>query len=50
MRPMIWHPEEKDTEVNHYLDQMNHAPYATIFALILGLICLFTGVVLIGIF
>jgi hypothetical protein len=50
MKPMIWHPEEKDAEVNQYLDQLNHAPYATIFAMILGSICLFTAVVLLGIF
>jgi hypothetical protein len=27
MRPMIWHPEEKDQKVNRYLDSTTRAPY-----------------------
>ncbi|GAB4227519.1 MAG: hypothetical protein Kow0049_07760 [Stanieria sp.] len=46
---MIWHPEEKDQQVNQYLDRTNHAPYPTIIALLLGGVCLFTLVVLFGI-
>jgi hypothetical protein len=42
MKPMIWHPEEKDEKVNAYLDRINHAPYGTIFAVTIGLLCLFT--------
>jgi hypothetical protein len=33
MKPMIWHPEEKDKKVNEYLAQINHAPYPTILAI-----------------
>lgn len=40
MKPMIWHPEEKDEKVNQYLDRTNHAPYGVIFALSFGLFCL----------
>lgn len=50
MKPMIWHPEEKDTKVNQYLDQMNHAPYGLITVLMLGAFCFFTLVLLVGIF
>jgi hypothetical protein len=50
MKPMIWHPDERDRKVNQYLDHINHAPYGTIFMLILGLFCLFTVVILIGSF
>ena len=48
MTPMVWHPEERDQRVNHYLDNINHAPYATIFAILLGLFCSLTFLVLIG--
>lgn len=50
MKPMIWHPEAKDGKVNQYLDQTNRAPYATIAAMLLGLLCLFTFVVLLSSF
>ncbi|BAU11634.1 unknown protein [Leptolyngbya sp. NIES-3755] len=50
MKPMIWQPEEKDKQVNQYLDRINHAPYATIFSMLLGLLCLFTIVVLLSSF
>jgi F0F1-type ATP synthase assembly protein I len=50
MKPMIWHPEEKDAKVNQYLDQMNHAPYGLIILLLLGGFCLFTFVLLVGLF
>lgn len=50
MKPMIWHPEEKDSKVNQYLEQINHAPYITIVAVILGMFCLFTFMVLLGSF
>lgn len=50
MKPMVWKPEEQDKKVNAYLDRINHAPYEFIFALGLGLFCLFTLVVIIGIF
>jgi hypothetical protein len=50
MKPMIWHPEEKDAAVNQYLERLNHAPYPLIFALILGGFCVFTTLVLLGIF
>lgn len=50
MKPMIWKPEEGDQEVNAYLDEINHAPYEVIFAILLALFCLFTLVVIIGVF
>jgi hypothetical protein len=50
MKPMIWHPEAKDRQVNEYLRQVNHAPYEIIALVLLGIICLFTSTILIGIF
>lgn len=50
MKPMIWHPEEKDERVNQYLAQVNHAPYVTIYAMLIGLFCLLTFVFLISSF
>ena len=48
MRNMIWHPEEKDSKVNAYLEQTNHAPYPAIAGIILGVICALTVVVLLA--
>ncbi len=50
MKPMIWHPEEKDHRVNQYLDNMNHAPYPTIIAAVFGLFCVFTIAMLLASF
>lgn len=50
MKPMIWHPEEKDPKVNEYLSQVNHAPYGIIALVLLVVICLFTSTILLGIF
>lgn len=50
MKSMIWHPEDKDAAVSEYLSQLNHAPYAVIFSLLLGGFCCFTFLVLLGIF
>jgi hypothetical protein len=50
MKPMIWHPEAKDGQVNAYLDRVNHAPYEVIALVLLGIICLFTSTILLGIF
>jgi hypothetical protein len=50
MKPMIWHPEEKDAQVNEYLDRVNHAPYGTIFAVGLGLFSLITVMILLASF
>jgi hypothetical protein len=50
MRPMIWHPEAKDREVNRYLDRMNRAPYFGLTIATLGIFCLFTVLILLGIF
>lgn len=49
MRSMIWHPEEKDSKVNEYLEQANHAPYPAIAGLLLGGFCVFTILVLFAI-
>ncbi len=50
MKPMIWHPESKDAKVNQYLETVNHAPYEVIFAIVIGSICLFSALVLLGSF
>jgi hypothetical protein len=50
MKGMTWHPEEKDTKVNQYLAEVNHAPYPTIAAVILAIFCLFTLLILFGTF
>lgn len=50
MKPMVWKPEEHDHKINAYLDQINHAPYELIVALMLGGLCLFTLIVVIGVF
>jgi hypothetical protein len=50
MKSMIWHPEEKDAKVNQYLDQVNHAPYESIFAIGAIGFCLLMAVFLIGLF
>lgn len=50
MKPMIWRPEEKDKQVNQYLEHENHAPYPTIIMSIFGLFCLATIVILISSF
>lgn len=50
MKPMIWHPEEKDEKVNQYLNKINHAPYEIIVASAIGVVCLFTFLVLLGSF
>lgn len=39
---------EKDKKRNQYLDQINHAPYFTIFLVIAGIVVLFTMAVLFG--
>ncbi len=46
MRGMIWHPEEKDSQVNAYLEQSNHAPYPAIAGVLLLGICVLTVLVL----
>lgn len=50
MKPMIWHPENKDEKVNQYLERMNHAPYSVVGLLLLGAFVLFTFVFLLGMF
>ena len=42
MKSMIWHPEEKDAQVNEYLEQANHAPYPVIAGILLLGCCFFT--------
>lgn len=51
MRNMTWKPDPaRDDEINAYLDEMNRAPYFTIGAIVFGLFCLFTVVILAGVF
>lgn len=46
MRSMIWHPEEKDSKVNEYLEHANHAPYPAIAGLLAVGFCALTIVFL----
>ncbi len=39
MKPMIWHPEPNDKQVNQYLDHVNHEPWLAIW----GGMILFAG-------
>lgn len=48
MKPMIWHPEEKDAKINEYFQAVNHAPYITIWAWALILFCSVASIVVIG--
>jgi hypothetical protein len=41
---------EEDRKRNEYLDKLNHAPYPTIFLIILGMFLLFTIGVLLSAF
>ena len=50
MKRMIWHPEPKDKKVNQYLERINREPWLFILAAILVGVCLFTLLVLFGIF
>ncbi len=50
MRPMIWHPEPKDQQVNQYLDQTNREPWFALIGGTLILVCSFTFLVLLGTF
>ena len=50
MKPMVWYPEERDEKVNKYLDQINHAPYQSIVAILMVTFCLLTFSFLIGVF
>jgi hypothetical protein len=42
MKPMIWHPEEKDRKVNKYLETINRAPYVVILALAIAGLLIFS--------
>ncbi len=46
MKSMIWHPEEKDSQVNEYLERANHAPYPAIAGILLLGCCIFTVAIL----
>ena len=48
MKPMIWHPEEKDAKINEYFQAVNHAPYITIWAWALILFCGVASIIVIG--
>jgi hypothetical protein len=51
MKSMTWTPdEEHDKQINAYLDQINHAPYELIALILFSIFCIFTLVVLIGVF
>ena len=50
MKPMIWHPEEKDAQVNQYLDRVNHEPWLTILAVALGGLVLLSLMIFLGLF
>ncbi|MGB3613783.1 MAG: hypothetical protein WBA10_08320 [Elainellaceae cyanobacterium] len=50
MKPMIWHPEPRDKDVNAYLDHTNREPWVAIIAASIALISAFTALVLVGVF
>lgn len=50
MKPMIWHPEDKDKQVNKYLDSFNHEPWLGVTILSILAICFLTILILIGVF
>jgi hypothetical protein len=50
MKPMIWHPEDKDSRIRQYFNATNHAPYATIVTVVVAGFCLFTLLFLLGTF
>ena len=50
MKPMIWHPEEKDKKVNQYLESRNREPWLFIWGAAILLVTAFTLAVLVGVF
>jgi|GEM_PF-1165415 len=51
MEPNSSLPSKADTpEEKQYLDQANHAPYLIIFACIIGVLSVFTLIILFGVF
>lgn len=50
MKPMIWHPEAKDREVNQYLDSTNREPWIAILSISFLILFSFTVLVLLGTF
>ena len=50
MKPMIWHPEDKDKKVNKYLDRINHEPWLGFVAVALVFFTIFIVLMFIGIF
>jgi len=50
MKPMIWHPEDKDKKVNQYLDRVNREPWLVFFAVALVFFSIFIVLMFIGIF
>jgi hypothetical protein len=42
--------DNRDQKRKQYLDKINHAPYPTILVMVLGLLIIFTGLVLVGSF
>ena len=47
---MIWHPEERDKEVNEYLESINHEPWLGILAWLVLLVSSLTVLIVFGIF
>jgi hypothetical protein len=41
---------EQDKKKKQYLNKINHAPYPTILVMVVGLLIIFTGLVLVGSF
>lgn len=51
MEPNSSLPSKADsTEERQYLEKVNHAPYLTIFVVIIGLFTAFTLIMLLGVF
>jgi hypothetical protein len=50
MKSTILNSDESSRKAQQYLDRVNHAPYLTISAWVIGIFCFFTLFLLIGVF
>ena len=50
MKPMIWHPEPHDEQVNQYLEKVNHEPWLMFGAAGLLIVFIVTCLIIVGVF
>jgi len=50
MKPMIWHPEDDDHQVNKYLDSINQEPWLSIVMFFILVVSIFMVFVIVGTF